>query len=61
MPEDGRPAPAVLSRRAQHAGGDTYWAVLDAGDRWVTAGEVAAAARIRWTAAGALHPVHTRA
>ncbi|HVH22357.1 MAG TPA: hypothetical protein VNA11_07865 [Pseudonocardia sp.] len=29
-----------------------YWDVLDAGDRWVTAGEVAAAARDRWAAAG---------
>jgi hypothetical protein len=29
-----------------------YWDVLDAGDRWVTAAEVAAAARTRWAAAG---------
>jgi hypothetical protein len=35
---------------------DAYWAVLDAGDRWVTAGEAAAAARERWRAAGALEP-----
>jgi hypothetical protein len=33
---------------------DAYWAVLDAGDRWTTGGEVAAAARARWKAAGAL-------
>ena len=31
---------------------DAYWAVLDAGDRWVTAAEVTAAARQRWAAAG---------
>lgn len=35
----------------------TYWDVLDAGDRWVTAGELAAAARARWAAAGALATV----
>ncbi len=35
---------------------DAYWAVLDAGDAWVTGGELAAAARARWTAAGALRP-----
>jgi hypothetical protein len=29
-----------------------YWEVLDAGDRWVTAGEVAAAPQARWAAAG---------
>ena len=37
---------------------DAYWAALDgvvsAGDAWVTGGEVAAAARARWEAAGAL-------
>lgn len=31
---------------------DAYWHVLDAGDAWVTAGEMAAAARARWSAAG---------
>ncbi|MEK6441744.1 hypothetical protein [Pseudonocardia sp. T1-2H] len=33
---------------------ETYWAVLDAGDHWVTAAEVAAATRTRWADAGAL-------
>ena len=32
---------------------DAYWAVLDAGDRWLPAADVAAAARDRWAAAGA--------
>jgi hypothetical protein len=36
---------------------DAYWAVLDAGDSWTTGGEVAAAARARWEAAGALDEV----
>jgi hypothetical protein len=40
---------------------DAYWALLDAvkesGDRWITAGEVASAARVRWEAAGVLAPV----
>jgi hypothetical protein len=35
---------------------DAYWAVLDAGDRWVTGAEVAAAARKRWAAAGVPSP-----
>jgi peptidoglycan/xylan/chitin deacetylase (PgdA/CDA1 family) len=34
---------------------DAYWSVLDAGDRWVTAMEVAAAAQSRWEAAGAVN------
>ncbi|MBW0101556.1 hypothetical protein [Pseudonocardia sp. KRD291] len=33
---------------------EAYWAVLDAGDRWTTATEVAVATRARWAAAGAL-------
>lgn len=33
---------------------DAYWAVLDAGDNWMPAHEVAQAGRDRWRAAGAL-------
>jgi hypothetical protein len=39
---------------------EAYWAVLDAGDRWVTAAEVATAVRARWVAAGALTTADTR-
>lgn len=39
---------------------EAYWAVLDAGDRWVTATEVAAATRARWNAAGAAAPAPVR-
>ena len=35
-----------------HRLADAYWTLLDAGDRWVTAAEVASAAQKRWTAAG---------
>jgi hypothetical protein len=35
-----------------HRLAETFWALLDAGDRWVTAAEMATAARERWTAAG---------
>jgi hypothetical protein len=34
---------------------DVYWNLLDAGDRWVTANEMAAAARDRWQTAGAIN------
>ncbi len=59
--DDGWGGVAVLWHDAAFTGtylparlADAYWAVLDAGDRWTTGGEVAAAARARWEAAGAL-------
>jgi hypothetical protein len=62
--DDGWGGVAVLWHDAAFTGtylparlADAYWAVLDAGDRWTTGGEVAAAARARWEAAGALDDV----
>jgi hypothetical protein len=59
--DDGWGGVAVLWHDAAFTGtylparlADAYWAVLDAGDRWTTGREVAAAARARWEAAGAL-------
>lgn len=39
----------------------TFWAVLDGGDRWLPAAEIATAVRERWTAAGARSPAPVRA
>ncbi|WP_214365437.1 hypothetical protein [Pseudonocardia sp. H11422] len=58
--EDGWGGVAVLWHDAAFTGtyypvrlADAYWAMLDSGDHWVTADEVADAARARWETAGA--------
>ncbi|MFC5141939.1 hypothetical protein ACFPK1_27145 [Actinomycetospora rhizophila] len=66
--DDGWGGVAVLWHDAAFTGtcmpaglADVYWALLEAGDRWETAGEVAHRARSRWTAAQVLSVATTTA